>query len=109
MYIREMRKAKHLTMKELGNMVGVSESAISMYENGKRQPDFETLLKIAEALGTDADTLLRGKKEQDTELNEYLEELKTRPEMRMLFSVTKGATKEDVEKAVRIIEAALGK
>ena len=36
---------------------------------------------------------------------EYLEELKNRSELRMLFSLTKGATKEDVEKAVRIIEA----
>ena len=39
------------------------------------------------------------------ELSEYLEELKSRPEMRMLFSLAKGATKEDVEQAVAIIEA----
>lgn len=44
--------------------------------------------------------------EQETdELTEYLEELKTRPEMRMLFSLAKGATKKDVEDAVKIIEA----
>ena len=36
--------------------------------------------------------------------SELLEELKTRPEMRMLFSLAKGATKEDVELAVQIIE-----
>lgn len=41
----------------------------------------------------------------DQELNEYLEVLKTRPEMRMLFQLSKDATKEDVEAAVRIIEA----
>lgn len=41
----------------------------------------------------------------DAELTNYLEELRTRPEMRMLFSVAKDATKEDVEKAVAIIEA----
>ena len=40
---------------------------------------------------------------------EYLEELRTRPEMKMLFQLTKDATKEDVEKAVRVIEAMLGK
>ena len=43
--------------------------------------------------------------EPTDELTEYLEELKTRPEMKMLFSVAKGATKEDIEKAVAIIEA----
>lgn len=41
----------------------------------------------------------------DQELTEYLEALKTRPEMRMLFQLSKDATKEDVEAAVRIIEA----
>ena len=41
----------------------------------------------------------------DEELTEYLEILKTRPEMRMLFQISKDATKEDVEAAVRVIEA----
>lgn len=39
------------------------------------------------------------------ELTMYLEELRSRPEMRMLFSIAKDATKEDVEKAVAIIKA----
>ena len=42
---------------------------------------------------------------EDNELTEYLEMLRTRPECRMLFSLTKDATKEDVEKAVAIITA----
>lgn len=41
----------------------------------------------------------------DTILNDFLEELKNREECRMLFSLTKGATKEDVMRAVAIIEA----
>lgn len=47
--------------------------------------------------------------EKSRELDEYLEELKNRPELKMLFDVTRGCTKEDVEKAARIIEAALGR
>ena len=43
--------------------------------------------------------------EEDEELNEYLEMLKTRKECRMLFQLAKNATKEDVEQAVKIIEA----
>ena len=41
----------------------------------------------------------------DPELTEYLQQLRDRPELRMLFSLTKNATKQDVEAAVRIIEA----
>ena len=44
----------------------------------------------------------------DDETMELLEELKTRPEMRTLFSVSKKASKEDILKAVKIIEALKG-
>lgn len=35
-------------MKQLGSVVDLAESTISQYENGKRQPDNETLLKLSE-------------------------------------------------------------
>ena len=43
--------------------------------------------------------------EEDEEIREYLEQLKARSEMRMLFRMTKDATKEDIEKVVRVFEA----
>ena len=64
--LRSARKEKGLTMKELGAMVGVSESAISQYENGKREADFETLLKIGEVLDCSIDYLLRGFEQKET-------------------------------------------
>lgn len=47
-------------MKELGAEVGVAESTISQYETGKRQPDYETLLKLGEFFGVSVDYLLTG-------------------------------------------------
>ena len=64
--LRTARKATGLTMKELGEKVGVSESAISQYETGKREADFETLLKIGEVLDCSIDYLLRGEQEKKT-------------------------------------------
>ena len=46
--IRELRKKKGITMKQLGEVVDLAESTISQYETGKREPDNETLLKISE-------------------------------------------------------------
>lgn len=43
--------------------------------------------------------------DDDAELFEVLESVRSRPEMRMLFSTLKDATKEDVERTVKIIEA----
>lgn len=46
--IRELRKAKNMTLKDLGKILGVAESTVSQYETGKRQPDNETLLMLGE-------------------------------------------------------------
>lgn len=56
--IRVARKAKSLTMRKLGEIVGVTESAISMYETGKREPDNATLVNIADSLDVSVDYLL---------------------------------------------------
>lgn len=61
-HIREIRKEKGLTMKKLGELVGVTESAIGQYETGRRKPDYEMLLRISEALDSSVDELLNGKK-----------------------------------------------
>ena len=50
--IRELRKQRGYTMKELGQMIGLAESTVSQYETGKRQPDNETLLKLGEIFET---------------------------------------------------------
>ena len=59
-YMRDLRKAQGLKMKDLADRIGCSEAAISKYENGTRDCDFETLLKIAEELDTTIDYLFFG-------------------------------------------------
>ena len=68
--IRELRTAAKLTMKQLGALVGVSESSVSLYETGKRQPDNETSIRIADIFGVSLDYLLgRADKEKPAEEN----------------------------------------
>ena len=56
--LRELRKKTNMTMKELGAALGLAESTISQYETGKRQPDYETLLRLGEFFGVSIDYLL---------------------------------------------------
>lgn len=56
--MKKLRKAKGLKQKELAELTGLSESAISQLESGKRLPSYETLLKIAEALDCESADLL---------------------------------------------------
>ncbi|GAB3923469.1 helix-turn-helix domain-containing protein [Larkinella terrae] len=48
--IRNTRKNRSLTQKELGRRLGISESAVNKYESGKENPTLQTLSKIADAL-----------------------------------------------------------
>lgn len=49
--IKEIRKRKGLTQKQLGDLCGIADANIRKYENGKQNPKIETLQKIADALG----------------------------------------------------------
>lgn len=64
--LRALRRKCGITMKELGAKIGVAESTISQYETGKRQPDYETLLRIGEYFGVSVDYLLGVEKEKPT-------------------------------------------
>lgn len=61
--LRELRKLKQITMKELGQQINVAESTISLYESGKREPDFETLKNLADVFNVSTDYLLGRSKE----------------------------------------------
>ena len=63
--LKYFRIRENLSQSELAEKLGVSASTISMYEVGKREPDFETEERIADFFNTDLNTL-RGR---DTELN----------------------------------------
>lgn len=45
--LKELRQKKHLTLEELGNAVGMLNSTLSQYENGKRNPNNEVWQKLA--------------------------------------------------------------
>ena len=45
-------------MKQLGQKLGLGESTISQYENGKREPDIKTIIRISELFQVSVDYLL---------------------------------------------------
>lgn len=59
-------------MAELGKMVDKTESAIGLYEKGRRKPDFETLLKLGEALDCSVDSILGNNYSLDNEEEQLL-------------------------------------
>ena len=77
--LKEARLKSGLSQKDLSENIGVAKSTYSLYESGKREPNVDTIKKIASALNVSADTLL-GIDEESTTLaahfdgDEYTEE-----------------------------------
>ncbi|MHC1734165.1 MAG: LexA family protein [Erysipelotrichaceae bacterium] len=56
--LKRLRKESKMTQRELAEDLGLGESTVSMYEQGYREPDFETLAKIAEYFNVDLNFML---------------------------------------------------
>ena len=56
--LRELRESKGLTQKQLGELLGVSASTVSMYELDYRRPTYERLIRYVDIFNTSADFIL---------------------------------------------------
>ncbi len=66
--LRTLRESNGLLQKQLGNTLGISPSTIGMYEQNRREPDNNTLKKIANFFKVSTDYLL------DNEYQKYEKE-----------------------------------
>lgn len=108
--LRELRKTNKMTQVELSKKLSLDKSSIAKYESANVIPSPEVLVKIANIFNVTVDYLLGNTTNQptskrDDEVTQLLQELKDRPEMKTLFSISKNATKEEILQAVKIIEA----
>lgn len=114
--IKTRRKEVGLSAEQVAAELNISAATVYRYEKGdiEKLPG-KVLEPLAAVLRTTPAYLMgwdtpaasdtpEGYVNGDPELTEYLDELKNRTEMRMLFSLAKNASKEEVERAVAIIE-----
>ena len=58
--IKTIRQAKKMTQEAMAEALYVTRQTVSNYENGRSRPDLDMLLKIAEVLETDVNTIIYG-------------------------------------------------
>lgn len=58
MKLKELREKQGLSQSELGKHLGFTRSTICQYEKGTREPDYKTLLKLANYFNVTVDYLL---------------------------------------------------
>lgn len=64
--IRKIRTAKNLTQDDLARQLFVTRQTVSGWENGRTQPDIETLCKISEIFSVPVEDLIYGEKRFNT-------------------------------------------
>lgn len=74
-FIKELRKEKELTQKELAEVIHITDRAVSKWERGLNAPDIALLEPLAEMLGVSVGELIRG--ERDREEDTGVDETKT--------------------------------
>ncbi len=59
--LREIRKRKRLNQLKVALDLNISRESLSYYENGKRSPDVEMLIKLSKYFNVSIDYLITGK------------------------------------------------
>lgn len=57
--IAQLRISRHYTQDEMARLLGISRAALSHYEKGRREPDYKTLIKIADLFQVSLDYIMR--------------------------------------------------
>lgn len=114
--VRALRGQKGWTQDELSERSEVSRVTIARIESGagKTYPTTDIVMKLAACFDVTSDYLL-GKSDDpnpstdpDSDLWELREQLRRTPEMRTLFDMSKKATREDIEKTIKILKTLKG-
>ena len=101
--LRKYRLERGMSQAELAQRAGRKRSAIGNYESGVREPDYDTLAALARALDVSVAQLLDDG--EDEALWELREDLRREPDRRILFSLARHGTDQQVRQAVALIDA----
>ncbi|MBP1993987.1 helix-turn-helix domain-containing protein [Paenibacillus eucommiae] len=103
-----LREKHALTQEELANKLGISRAALSHYETSRREPDYETMNKIASFFKVSTDYLLNRSNNPEAVLDEdvrdFVDSLELSDENIMeKFALTVDGRKLSAEEAKRFI------
>ena len=73
-FIAERRKEKDMTQIDLANKLGITDRAISKWENGRGLPDISLLIPLCEVLDISINELLCGEKLEENAYSEKFDE-----------------------------------
>ncbi len=76
--LKKLRQAMGLTQSEVARRLGISASTIGMYEQGRREPDLETMQKICKLYNITPDYLVNADFDAPSEISDMINEIRAR-------------------------------
>lgn len=104
--IREARKKRGLTQRQLADMIGAKHNSISDWENNKNKPDPNTIELLMKALDIDANSLLGWDNKEDikSDAKELASEILNNPKINKMLSLLLNMPDEDLNLVISFIE-----
>lgn len=103
--IKYYREQAGMTMEQLAQAIGVQNSAINKYEKGVvTNIPINRIRQIADALGIDARLLLDFLDEPASQADEWRDELRSNPDLRMLLSASSKLNEDDIKYLIALAE-----
>lgn len=108
--LSSLMSERNINQREIAQVVGVSESTVGKWLLLKAIPRMGVIQKLADYFNVGKSYFLEDVPDQtqgyytDPEVAEYAEELRTNPELRVLFSSSRNLTKEQMQEAYNFIK-----
>lgn len=98
-----------MTQYDLAKKLHVSPQSVTNWITAVKTPRIDTVDAMCKIFRCDRSAFSKDVSDDDLETREFLQSLKDRSEMRMLFKSADGATKEQIEAIVNLLESMKGK
>ena len=93
--IRTMRMSRKMTQADLAKAINQSQSSITMYETGRREPDFETLEALADVFNVPLASIVA----------DASEPIDDQPKIRIVSGMMEKMSEEQQDQVVNVLKA----
>lgn len=100
--LTQLRKRKNLRQEDVAKKLGIARTTYAMYEQGNRQPDYDTLKIIGELYDVSLDYLITGNEHSNSPDEMWQEFLN--PRTQIFFKDLQDAPEEKIEELIRFWE-----
>lgn len=104
--LRNLRLSHGLTQMELAERLGTSQSSITSWESGRREPDFATIRRLADYFHVPMSSLLPSEETADDNyIGSVSQAIAKNPKLRLLFERTQFLSDTDLDAVLAVANA----